>query len=80
MSKFYLVKQSSYKNKEGKTGLLTLLVDEKGNPINSTSIPVLDPKMFPLLPEVEVQIEAGSAFNGRISSRIVGVKLAGLPL
>ncbi|TXG79169.1 MAG: hypothetical protein E6R13_10275 [Spirochaetes bacterium] len=79
MSKFFLVKQSSYKNKDGKAGLLTLLVDEKGNAITTTSVGVLDPKIFPILPEVEVQIEAGSAFNGRISSRIVGINVVGLP-
>ena len=80
MSKYYLVKQSQYTNKLGKTGILTLLVDEKGNPITTTGVGILDPKSFPVLPECEVTLEAGSSFNGRISSRVTGIKLTGLPL
>lgn len=73
MSKFYLVKQSSYTNKAGKSGLLTLLVDEKGNALTTTGVGVLDPKIFPILPEVNVVVEAGPVFNGKVSSRIVNI-------
>jgi len=74
MSRFFLVGQKSYKNKEGKTGLLTTLLDEKGNSLVTTSVGEIDPRQLPELPEVAVEIEAGTVFEGRISSRITGVK------
>lgn len=46
MSKFFFVKQSSYINSKTKnSGLLTLLVDEKGNSIVTTKVGIIDPKM-----------------------------------
>lgn len=80
MSKFFLVAQSSYlSKKDNQTKILTLLIDEKGNPIVSTTIPTLDAKVLPKLPEVKVTVEAGSAFEGRISSKITGVELMNVP-
>jgi hypothetical protein len=79
MSKYYFVKQSSYKNKLGNSGLLTLLVDEKGNSVVSTSCAIIDPKYAPVLPEVNVTVEAGSSFNGRISSKVTGISFVDQP-
>lgn len=73
-NKYFLVSQSSYTSKDGVKRLLTLLVDEKGNPVVSTSVSEIDVKQLPKLPEVKVVMEAGTVFDGRISARITGIE------
>jgi hypothetical protein len=73
-TKYYFIGQRTYKNKEGQVKLLTLLCDNKGNPVISTSIPEVDKSHVPDLPEVKVTLEASSSFNGRIGSKVTGIE------
>lgn len=74
MSKYFLVGQSTYTKKDTKeVVVVTTFKDERGQVVNSYSLPAIDPAKLPKLPEVKLVMEAGTVFDNRVTSKITGI-------
>ena len=72
---FGYIGQFKWKNeKTGKSGIKTLLVNQKGDVIQAFQIPELDPSKLPQLPTARILSEVTGSFDGRPTSQIVGVE------